>query len=131
MIWESEWADWQDLMNIVLWRDSWRWGWEDDAWAQGGVRLLPPWLVMAERSERWCQLLCFLSLENPWRFQAGCLNGEKFVAQLLLGWNYGPMSHICCDPPMRVSPDATHKQLLRLMMLTIAGSPLGMEYCWG
>ena len=28
----------------------------------------------------------------------------------------------------KVSPDATHK-LLRLMMLTIAGSPLGMEYC--
>ena len=73
---------------------------------------------------------CFVFLnpfENPWRLLAGCWNGEKFQAQL--GWNYGARGHICCDPPMRVSPDATHKQLLRLMMLTIAGGPLSIEYC--
>ena len=90
----------------------------------------PLWLVMAGRSGRWCQLLCFfLSFENPWRLLARCWNGEKFLAQLLLGWNYEARGHICYEPPMRVSPDATHKQLLRLMMLTIAGSPLGMKYC--
>ena len=89
----------------------------------------PLWLVMAGRSGRGCQLLCFLSFENPWRLLAGCWNGEKFLAQLLLGWNYGTRDRICCDTPMWVSPHATHKQLLRLMMFTIAGNPLGMEYC--
>ena len=73
----------------------------------------------------------FLSFENPWRLLAECWNGEKFLAQLLQGWNYQARGHICCYPPMRVSPDATHKKLLRLMMLTIAGSLMGMEYCWG
>ena len=77
-----------------------------------------------------CFVFCFfLSFENPWRFLARCWNGGKFLTQRLLGWNYEARGHICCEPPMRVSPDATHKQLLRLMMLTIAGSPLGMEYC--
>ena len=102
-------------------------GWEDDAWTWGGVRLLPPlaghgWTIFV--------LLCFffLSFKNPWRLLARCWNGEKFLAQLLLGWNYEARGHICCEPPMRASPDATHKQLLRLMMLTIAGSPLGMKY---
>ena len=71
----------------------------------------------------------FLSFENPWRLLAGCWNGEKFLAQLLLSWNYGARGHICYEPPMRVSPDETHTQLLRLMMLTISGSSLGMEYC--
>ena len=93
----------------------------------------PLWLFMAGRSGRWCQLFCFYPFENPWRLLAGCWNGEKVLAQLLPGWNYGARGHVCCDPspPMRVSSDATHKQLLRLMMLTIAGSPLGMENCWG
>ena len=87
-------------------------------------------LVVAGRSGRRCQLLLvfFHPFENPWRLLAECWNAEKFLAQLLLGWNYGAWGHICCDPLMRVSPDATHKQLLRLMMLTIAGNPLGMEY---
>ena len=96
----------------------------------------PLWLVMAGRSGRWCQLLCFLFFfvffifENPCRLLAMCWKDEKLLAQLLLGWNYEARGHICCDPPpIRVSPDATHKQLLRLMMLTIAGSPLGMKYC--
>ena len=71
----------------------------------------------------------FFSFENLWRLLARCWNGEKFLAQLLLGWNYEASGHICCEPPTKVSPDATHKQLLRLMMLTIAGSPLGMKYC--
>ena len=53
------------------------------------------------------------------------------LAQLLPGWNDGARGHICCEPPMRVSPDPTHRQLLRLMMLTIAGSPLDMEYFGG
>ena len=71
----------------------------------------------------------FFSFENPWRLLARCWSGEKLLAQLLLGWNYEDRGHICCEPPTKVSPDATHKQLLRLMMLTIAGSPLGMKYC--
>ena len=50
--------------------------------------------------------LFFLSFENPWRLLAGWWNGENILARLLLGWNYGARGHICCDPPMRVSPDA-------------------------
>ena len=40
MIWESEWADWDELMDMVP-RKRLTMGWEDDAWARGGVRLLP------------------------------------------------------------------------------------------
>ena len=39
------------------------------------------------------------------KIHGDCWNGKKFLAQLLLGWNYGARGHICCDPPMRVSPD--------------------------
>ena len=91
----------------------------------------PLWLVMAGRSGDGvnCFVFCFFSFENPWRLLARCWNGEMFLAQLLLGWNYEARGHICCEPPTKVFPDATHKQLLRLMMLTIAGNPLGMKYC--
>ena len=41
----------------------------------------------------------------------------------------GQGPHLLRTPHEGSSPDATHKQLLRLMMLTIAGSPLGMKYC--
>ena len=98
-------------------------------WRRAVSGCSPLWLVMEGRSGRWCQLLFFFFFENPWRLLAGCWNGEKFLAQLLLGWNYEARGHICCEPLTKVSPDATHKQLLRLMMLTIVGSPLGMKYC--
>ena len=100
----------------------------------GGRCLDVGWCPVAPPSGwSWLDDLCFtlfffLSFKNPWRLLARCWNGEKFLAQLLLGWNYEARGHICCEPPMRASPDATHKQLLRLMMLTIAGSPLGMKY---
>ena len=57
------------------------------------------------------------------------LEWRKVPSSTVMGWNYGARGHICCDPHVSVSPDATHKQLLRLMMLSTAGSPLGMEYC--
>ena len=39
--WESEWADYDELMDMVP-RKRLTMGWEDDAWARGGVRLLLP-----------------------------------------------------------------------------------------
>ena len=34
---------------------------------------------------------------------------KVFQDQLLPGWNEGARGHIYCDPPKRVSPNATHK----------------------
>ena len=64
-------------------------GWEDDAWVRG-VRLLPTlagygWTIWEMVSI--ALFVCF-SFENLWRLLARCWNGEKFLAQLLLGWNY-------------------------------------------
>ena len=47
---------------------------------------------------------------------------KVFLVQLLPGWNEGPKGHIFCNPFNRGPPDGTYKQLLRLMMLTIARS---------
>ena len=46
---------------------------------------------------------------------------KVFLDQRLPGWDERARGHICYDPE-RVSPDDTHKQLLRLMKLTIPGS---------
>ena len=74
----------------------------------------------------------YISFRKSMEITGKMLEWRKvFLAQLLLGWNNMARGRICCDPPMRVSPDATHRQLLRLMMLIIAGSPLDMTYCWG
>ena len=118
-------------MYVLLCRDGRRRGWEDDAWARGGVLLLPTLAGHGWPISETVSIVAFFPFENQWRSLAGCWNGEKFLAQLLLGWNYRAWGHICSDPPMRISQDAIHKQLLRLMMLTIAGSPLGMKYWWG
>ena len=61
MIWESEWPDWHRIDEH---------GTEETVDDGLGRRYLgagrcpvapPPWLVMAGRSGRWCQLLCFFS----------------------------------------------------------------------
>ena len=41
----------------------------------------------------------FYPFENPWRLLAGCWNGEKFLAQLLPGWNYGAGATHAVIPP--------------------------------
>ena len=70
--------------------------------------MLPPgWSWLDDLGDGVNCFVFFLSFENPWRLLARCWNDEKFLAQLLLGWNYKARGHICCDPPMRVSPDAT------------------------
>ena len=105
-------------------------GWKDDAWARGGVQLLPPsgWSWLDDLGDGVnCFVVCFFFFLL--KIHGDCWQGAKFLAQLLLGWNYEARGQICCELPTKVSPDATHKQLLRLMMLTIAGSPLGMKYC--
>ena len=116
----------------VPWRNGWRWVGMTMP-GRGAVSGCFPsgWSWQADLWDGVNCFVFFLSFENPWRLLAGCWSGGKFLAQLLQGWNYGPRGHICCEPSMRVSPDATHKQLLRLMMLAIAGNPLCMEYWWG
>ena len=48
-----------ELMNMVP-RKRLTMGWEDDTLGAGRCPVSPPpWLVMAGRSGRWCQLLCF------------------------------------------------------------------------
>ena len=118
-------------MNVVLRRDGWRRRWQDDAWARGGVRLLPTLTGHGWAIRGMVSIVFIYPFENPWRLLTECWNGERSLVQLLLGWNYGARGHVCSDTPLRVFPDETHKQLLRLMMLTIAGSPLGMEYWRG
>ena len=87
-----------DLGGRVAWL-TWNW-WNsteetvDDGLGRrylGAGRCLvapPPWLVMAGRSGRWCQLLCFffffLSFENPWWLMA-----ERLVL-FVAGGSEGP-----------------------------------------
>ena len=51
-----------------------------------------------------CFFFFFFFFENSWRLLARCWNGEKFLAQLLLSWNYEARGHICCEPPWGFLP---------------------------
>ena len=58
-------------------------GWEDDAWARGVVRLLPPlaghgWTIW-EMVSIALFFVFFLSFENPWGLLARCWNEKKKV----------------------------------------------------
>ena len=55
---------------------------------------------------------------------------KVFLDQMLLGWNDRVRVTYAVTPPKRVYPDGTHRQLLRLMMLTIAGKSALLVALW-
>ena len=62
-----------------------------------------------------------LKIHGDWQQDTG--DGRKvFLVLTVIRLGWGTRSHICRDSPKMVSPDATHKQLLRFLMLNIAGS---------
>ena len=86
----------------------------------------PLWRVMAGQFGKRCQLFIFLlKIHGDYWQGVGMVKSVPSSTVTEAGATYA-----LTPPPPRVSPDATHKQLLRLMILTITGSPLDMEYCW-
>ena len=87
--WESEWADYDELMDMVP-RKRLTMGWEDDAWARGGVRLLlpPGWSWLDDLGDG---VNCFVFFSYLLKIHGDCwkgagMNKKRFHAQLLLGW---------------------------------------------
>ena len=81
MIWESEWPDWHRIDEH---------GTEETVDDGLGRRYLgagrcpvapPPWLVIAGRSGRWCQLLCFFSYLLK-------IHGDWWLAERKLQWTF-------------------------------------------
>ena len=85
-----------ELMNMVP-RKRLTMGWEDDTWAQGGVRLLlpPGWSWLDDLGDGVNCLFFFLSFENPWGLMAGnqlqwtFSNSERLVL-FVAGGSEGP-----------------------------------------
>ena len=118
------------------------------AWSQGVDAELSssfPWLVVVAWSGRWCGLfLIYIYIyivfffKNPWRLAARCWRWVKNIPGIYC-YQVGMRDqepHLLRTPKM-VSPDATHKQLLRFLMLTITGSwerkplsPRGLVVIW-
>ena len=61
MIWENEWPDWHRIDEHGT-EETVDDGLGRRCLGAGRCPVAPPWLVMAGRSERWCQLLCFFFL---------------------------------------------------------------------
>ena len=87
--WESEWADYDELIDMVP-RKQLTMGWEDDAWARGGVRLPLPlaghgWTIWEMVS---IALFFFLIFWKSMGIAGKVLEWikKRFLAQLLLGW---------------------------------------------
>ena len=85
MIWESEWPDWHRIDEY---------GTEETVDDGLGGRCLgvgwcpvtpPPWLVMAGRSGRWCQLLCFFL---GFFFYLLKIHGDWWLAVNQLQWTF-------------------------------------------
>ena len=83
-------------MNVVLWRDGWWQSWEDDAWARGGVWLLPP---LAGRSGRRCQLFFFILLKIHGDYWQGAGVVKSIPSSTVTGLElWGQWSHMLWLP---------------------------------
>ena len=85
--WESEWADYDELIDMVP-RKQLTMGWEDDAWRGAVSGCSSPlaghgWTIWEMVS---IALFFFLSFENPWGLLARCWNEYKKGSLLNCCW---------------------------------------------